>query len=333
MRTCILGPGWACERLRLPSLFQAVHLSICGDWSWRRRMARPCPAGSSTVLFFVFFLTLPNLLSNLRIAQSDHAVVQEVPFSASVFISVDCHPLAQTQTGLLRTLICLFGPRWHKFPSTHQPDPLSVHRFVCAASPWAFPSHHTWHTLYSVCACTQQYTCMVLHMQVIGHWLKRFSFDWCPRFVGVFFVCFVFLKHTSVGGFQFITFIYILRFSSRAPSNRNKRTTHTHKDTPAHLSEWWHKVHKAYNTSVGPPSGAGCVWFVSKWHQKPSVQRMRRLQWSAASPTFPCCSHLYQQHGRRTDEDSGIVTACRPPPLWLLGYALWLLKPNHTSYP
>lgn len=77
------------------------------------------------------------------------------------------------------------------------------------------------------------------------------------------------------------------------------------------------------------------AWFVSGWHQKTSgwAQRMLWLQWSAASPAFPCCSHLYQQHSRRTDEDSGIVRACSSPPIWLLcGHGRYS-KPNHASYP
>lgn len=127
-------------------------------------------------------------------------------------------------------------------------------------------------------------------------------------------------------------FFCILRFSKLAHSkkkNAHKDTMHSSPVLLAYLSQWW-----SIQYICRLPSRACCIWFVSEWHQKMPgwVQRMLWLQWSAASPAFPCCSHLYQQHSRRTDEDSGIVIACRPPPLWLLcGHSDF--KINNTSYP
>lgn len=197
----------------------------------------------------------------------------------------------------------------------------------------------------SVCKATFQ-----ISEEVIGHWLIKLYvlFWWWARdgFVGVFNtqaqpwedqwqLCWPQVRRFSVHRSFPEPFFLHLEILQTCTFKKKKKT-HTHKDTMhsspvllAYLSQWW-----SIQYICRLPSRACCIWFVSEWHQKMPgwVQRMLWLQWSAASPAFPCCSHLYQQHSRRTDEDSGIVIAWRPPPLWLLcGHSDF--KINNTSYP
>ncbi len=125
-----------------------------GQHSWMKIMARPCPAGSSTVLFFNLpnlFLPTLALLCPKPTIQSDHTVIYEV-FLSGVH---QCVPSSsgKCRDGTTQDINLLIWPWWHAY-STHSPPQSSFpHPFLLLPSPWAL--FLVTHTLFWVCcACS-----------------------------------------------------------------------------------------------------------------------------------------------------------------------------------
>lgn len=141
-------------------------------------MARPCPAGSSTVLFYLPNLFPPTLALHwpgLSLLCSLTTLCYSISSSLGL-INACCHPVAKTKTGLLRTLICLFGHDGTHIQPTHHYR-LFLHPLLLPESPWAFLPCHTHFILHLlcmqyVCACVQlqSYCCGFLYPR--GHWCE-----------------------------------------------------------------------------------------------------------------------------------------------------------------
>lgn len=145
------------------------------QWSmfihWEKK-AIPCPAGSSTVLFYLPNLFPPNLALHcpgLSLLCSLATLYYRISSSLGL-INACCHPVAKTKMGLLRTLICLFGHDGTHIQPTHH------YRLFCyfLASPWAFLPCHTHFILHLlsmqyVCACVLLQSCCCGFLYPKGH--------------------------------------------------------------------------------------------------------------------------------------------------------------------
>lgn len=104
------------------------------------------PSREQHCSFFLILLT--SLLQSLPCsaqATACYAVLTTLSHRRSSslgFINARCHPVANTETGLLRTLICLFGHDDTHIQPTHHPGPLFTHPFLrpCVPSS-ALPCH------------------------------------------------------------------------------------------------------------------------------------------------------------------------------------------------
>lgn len=106
--------------------------------------------------FFCFFLTLPNLLSNLRLAQSDHAVVQEVPFSG--LHQCGLSSIGTNTDGTAEGSNLLIWPAMAQI-SIHSPARSSLCPSFCVrclALSASFSSHMA-HTLFCACMLSTLY--------------------------------------------------------------------------------------------------------------------------------------------------------------------------------
>lgn len=143
-----------------------------GQRSWKKRMARPCPAGSSTVLFYPPNL-FPPTLALLCPVQSLVCSLTTLLYRRSSslgFVNACCYPVEKkNRDRTTEDINQLVWPWWHACSTHSRPKSYFVHPFLLPVLPWAlFLVTHT--LLRMLC---MQYVRDRLHTQ---HALCRSNF-------------------------------------------------------------------------------------------------------------------------------------------------------------